>query len=398
MINSKTSKNARSQGKDKQNALRDRGNGTSGTATEWGKTGDDYELSLARRVLTSMPQFTAKADAGAAKIDAAALKPQPAEEGSAAAQAVSADDTPEISDPPNVVDNAACAPAPLVNADYAVPGAHVANTEVISASASNLAATGDSIGPASNDALNVAVYSNPEADRVLPNRDEHDVRMAEIAEIFDHVATPLLERCALVAEWVHHAELKLQSRGQLDQKPLGGRPEGGILWAARELRLPGKTVEARRQLIRRAITINTLSPEIKVAVREAKLDKNQSALLFIAKGNSAQEQFGKLQEFLARKAAGRHSRKGLPEDDVGQSTLAISDSFALGGPTHEVLSDAERADVAAMQRTWEAHQVLPRIDWERAAPKVRRRFAAILMAAPQPADDESLSSAPATQS
>jgi hypothetical protein len=52
-----------------------------------------------------------------------------------------------------------------------------------------------------------------------PNGDEVDVRMEKIGEILQHAAMPLLEKCILVAEWVHHAEAKLSVFGQHEQKP-----------------------------------------------------------------------------------------------------------------------------------------------------------------------------------
>jgi hypothetical protein len=336
--------------------------------------------------MTAMPKYTAMPDAGAAEIDVVAVNPRLAEDRGAAVRDVSLDAVVEVGD------SSKTAPAPLANVEDAAPDARAANKEVIGPSES--AATAEPTVLASNDAANEAAHSNPGADRVLPNGDEHDVRMAEIAEIFDHAATPLLERCALVAEWVHHAEAKLQPGGQLEQKPQGGRPEGGILRAARELHLPGKTVEARRQFIRRAITINTLWPETKAAARAAKLDKNQSALLFIAKGNSPQEQLDKIREFQAEKAAGRHGRKTPSADNVAQLTPAISNSFPMTGLIDEVLNEAEQADVADLEHTWDAHRVLPRIEWERATPKVRRQFAVVLMAAPPLADDNQNTPAP----
>ena len=54
-----------------------------------------------------------------------------------------------------------------------------------------------------------------------------DARMATIRETLVVAGMPLLERCSLIAEWVHHAETKALSFGQNVQKSGPGRPEGG---------------------------------------------------------------------------------------------------------------------------------------------------------------------------
>jgi hypothetical protein len=89
------------------------------------------------------------------------------------------------------------------------------------------------------------------ADLAADNSDEVDSRMSKIKEILGYAATPLLEKCELIAEWVHHAEAVLSR--QVVQKPQGGRPEGGVVRAARELTVPGKTAEGRlMRLVRNA--------------------------------------------------------------------------------------------------------------------------------------------------
>ncbi len=86
--------------------------------------------------------------------------------------------------------------------------------------------------------------------------------------------------------------------GQVGPKPQGGRPEGGVRAAARELPVPGETEEARRHNVRRAVKIASLTPEAKQAAKDAALDDNQSALL---------------------KAAAK-----LPEEQVGLSRRSLS--------------------------------------------------------------------------
>ncbi len=138
------------------------------------------------------------------------------------------------------------------------------------------------------------------------NGDDVDFRMAKIEEILGHAAMHLLEKCGLVAEWVRHAEAKLSIFGQPVQKTQRGRPEGGVARAARELRVPGTTHDARRKFIERALKVDGIWPDAKSAVTAAGLDDIQSALLAIAGERSQEAQLAKVQEIAARKAIPRH--------------------------------------------------------------------------------------------
>jgi hypothetical protein len=151
--------------------------------------------------------------------------------------------------------------------------------------------------------------------RAHSNGDESDARMAKIGEILDHAAMHLLDKCALVAEWVRIAEAKVSVFGQVVQKHQGGRPEGGVSRAARELPVPGKTFGARRKFIVRAVDINAISPEAKVAARAARLDDNQSALLEIA-SERLEAQVAKVNEIAARKKQPRARRKSKTSNGI----------------------------------------------------------------------------------
>jgi hypothetical protein len=140
------------------------------------------------------------------------------------------------------------------------------------------------------------------------NGDESDARIARIEEILAHAAMPLLDKCELVAEWVHYAEARVS--GQPVHKPQGGRPEGGVARAARELPVPGKTPEARRKFVERAIKITSIWPEAKAEARTAGLDDTQSALLAIAQAHSLEAQLAKLQEIAAGKTQPRRGGGG----------------------------------------------------------------------------------------
>lgn len=74
-------------------------------------------------------------------------------------------------------------------------------------------------------------------------------------------ATGKAERDEHIAEWIRLAEKNdKEVLGQVDPKPKGGRPEGGIRKAARELNIERKDAE-------RATKVAALSDEAKQAAR-----------------------------------------------------------------------------------------------------------------------------------
>jgi hypothetical protein len=157
---------------------------------------------------------------------------------------------------------------------------------------------------------------------VEPNDDDVDSRMEEIREILDHAAMPLLDKGELVAEWVRYAEAKLSVFGQIVPKPKGGRPEGGVARAARELPVRGKSPDARRKFIERAIKIDGIWPEAKQAARAAGLHNIQSQLLAIAEEHSPDAQIAKVQEIAARKAMPRRRESSTIANNKSASSLA----------------------------------------------------------------------------
>ena len=85
----------------------------------------------------------------------------------------------------------------------------------------------------------------------------------------------MLERDQHVAEWIRLTDEKVVL-AQVAPKPRGGRPEGGIRAAARELGVD-------RDDARRAAKVASLPEEAKDAAREVGLDNNRSALLAAGK-------------------------------------------------------------------------------------------------------------------
>jgi hypothetical protein len=185
---------------------------------------------------------------------------------------------------------------------------------------------------------------------VEPNGDESDARMAQIEEILGHAAMRLLEKCALVAEWVRHAEAKLSVFGHFVQKPQGGRPESGVARAARELPIPGKSIGARRKFIERALKIHGMEPEVKVAARAAGLDDRQSVLLEIASERSSEAQLAKVQEIAAAKTQPRRDGGGSTANRAKAEAEQLKAELAAANERQRQLEEElETARVTALE-------------------------------------------------
>jgi ParB/RepB/Spo0J family partition protein len=161
----------------------------------------------------------------------------------------------------------------------------------------------------------------------LQNGDDTDARLWEIAENLHRKELNGLQRAANITEWL---ELAKKRGGQVDHKPSGGRPEGGIAEAARVLPLPGKTEEARRKTIERSLKINKIDPEAKAAATAAGLADNQQALLAIAREPTKDAQLTKVAELASRKRAKReqsHPAKGTAPTIVPPAGPPASATF-----------------------------------------------------------------------
>ena len=90
---------------------------------------------------------------------------------------------------------------------------------------------------------------------------------------------------------------------------------------ARELPIPGKSTEARRKFVERALKIDGIRPEAKVAARAAGLDNKQSALLAIASEHSRAAQLAKVQEIATREASRGGASRAPPRSKESASSL-----------------------------------------------------------------------------
>ncbi|MGY3117925.1 hypothetical protein ACVWXQ_001862 [Bradyrhizobium sp. S3.14.4] len=123
---------------------------------------------------------------------------------------------------------------------------------------------------------------------LIPDVDDADAELIEIAENLHRAELTILQRDEQIARWIELTTVKEEcgvSR-QPDAKPeatKGGRPEGGVRAAARELNLSEPDA-------RRAMKVAMLSPEAKDAAIEIGLDDNRSALLEAAKQTEPDKQ------------------------------------------------------------------------------------------------------------
>lgn len=107
-------------------------------------------------------------------------------------------------------------------------------------------------------------------------------RLAEIKATFESSNRSYLDRSKLALEY---RDKYLVLFPQVEEKKKRGRP-GIVKKMALALAVPGETPKAREIWLTRALKIAGLSPDVIEAAKEAKLDRNQGALLKIAKGDA----------------------------------------------------------------------------------------------------------------
>jgi hypothetical protein len=218
----------------------------------------------------------------------------------------------------------------------------------------------------------VIVPDLPTSD-ALTNGDEAYVRMEEIQKILEHAATPVLDKCALIAEWGRHAEAK--GSGQVVINPQGGRPEGGVTRAAKELPVRGKTLGARRKFIERAIKIDAIWADAKFAIRAAKLDNNQAALLDIADEPSLEKQLAEIQEIKNRpRGSGRNNSTQAERNGGIAMTHRDANTTSIPPIAYEALTSEQKEHLAVLQTSWRKDKVVYREDFEKAPLAVQQYF------------------------
>lgn len=153
-----------------------------------------------------------------------------------------------------------------------------------------------------------------EIDAMVMDEDIRTCRLWEISENLHRAELTALERSAMVAEWVELTGVKV---GQNVQVCSGGRGHReGISEAARQLPVEGKTDDAKRKNVERAIKVASLSPEAQEKAKEVGLDDNRSALLDAAKEDTPEEQVAVLEEKAKKKRIKVEVAAPIKSDDV----------------------------------------------------------------------------------
>jgi hypothetical protein len=139
-----------------------------------------------------------------------------------------------------------------------------------------------------------------EIDCILVQGNLSDLRRQHIQDRLFQARLNKLIRSESIALWV-----KLTDRisGHFVQKSGPGRPSGGLAKAVRSLTVLGKTNEARRKAVERAIRIDQISAEAKTTAINAGFADNQHALLAIANEPTPEAQLLKVGELSAAKRA-----------------------------------------------------------------------------------------------
>lgn len=140
---------------------------------------------------------------------------------------------------------------------------------------------------------------------------------------------PVLNRDEAIAEFAHLlAELEKHGGDKIVQPPHGGyQPNNqGITSAAKKWPLPGKSDEAKRKYVERAVKVANLPAEVKLAAVEAELQNKRSALLEIAKEKGLEAQFEKIKEIVGRPP---RTRSGKAKPTPGEAGLASPQSASI---------------------------------------------------------------------
>ena len=160
---------------------------------------------------------------------------------------------------------------------------------------------------------------------VFEGDDEIDAKLWEIAENLHRAELSTMERSEQIAEWVRLMDEKQAKEvsAQVAPKPQGGRPEGGVRAAARDLNI-------NRDKARRATKIASISDEAKAKAAEYGIE-TQTALERIAKADDQLGEIDRIEDERVereRKKAERKAQKKKsppqPDPDPNASDPSMS--------------------------------------------------------------------------
>jgi hypothetical protein len=212
--------------------------------------------------------------------------------------------------------------------------------------------------------------------------DEIDSQLIKISENLWRKEFTVLRRAEMLAEWLTIASAKVNSSGQPVRKRKPGRPPAGIAMAARKLPVLGRSPDARRKIVDRAVKIAFLPSEVKAAVKGANLDNNQQALLAICKQPNVKAQLSAISD-LAQSVSASNSQLS------GNSESTTLNGLSKRRKTHRSDSDTEETDSerkpSPQETTFDQMKKFWRPKgaklWTRAPADVRNRFIEMLKGA-----------------
>lgn len=150
--------------------------------------------------------------------------------------------------------------------------------------------------------------------------DEIDAQLWEIAENLHRAELTKLERDEQVALWVKLQDQKREAvSAQSAQKPQGGRPEGGVSAASRDLGLD-------RDDARRAVQTAALSDRAKETARELGFDDNRSVLLQAARQHSPSDEVAFLRREHERREAERARKEAEKANRDTDRVISLTDA------------------------------------------------------------------------
>ena len=141
--------------------------------------------------------------------------------------------------------------------------------------------------------------------------DDVGAQLWEIAENLHRAELTVQQRSDHLAAYVRLREKRGRVSPQVEAKSLGGRPEGGLRAAARELGLDKSDVA-------RAVKIASISENARSAASATKLNDNQSALLETASMPSPEAQVAKVEEIASRRDGGRQETRRRRSHGAGR--------------------------------------------------------------------------------
>ena len=198
----------------------------------------------------------------------------------------------------------------------------------------------------------------PSVPVLVHEEDETSARLWEIAENLHRADLTVIDRAAHIAEWIRLTDsAPKEVLTQVASKPLGGRPEGGVRAAVRELGLDLREAQ-------RAIQVDGLTDEAKQAARDTGLADNQAALLAAARQPAA-EQADTIRQEAADREAKKIANKNRSTSKPASSVAAVDETWMVrAGNFYNSLSREQQAEYDWLVNNHTPHLLT---EWKQAA-------------------------------